>query len=404
LPPVLHLDAARLGLMSPSAQRHQQAFARLAGDPRSALYWREFLGEGWEAWPDELRDEFPDLQGWRGTPHLGRRVQRLLEASSKTRVELASRSGVLFSLAASRLATRTKRILVVDTLWLPYRRRLRQACRRHGADLLVCRLRDLLGRLGCAQDAIVEHVVKTARTRRTGGIVLPVVDHLGVMLPIEQITRRLRSEGVALSVIVDASQAVGHVPMVLRGGWCDTLVAGAHKWLGGGNPLGFSVTEPALIEQGASESAPTDPLYRFTEELAGRRCQRWGETAGTAALLTAAGALQDGNARDVESSLPTRMETKRTVAEMLRRSGWSSHAASEGSRTGVLVARPGRRSPSVDVGVLLRRHGIVASTTQHGAIRFSMPARPLTGGEAKRLAEFFGALRSERQNRLTACR
>lgn len=402
LPQVLHLDAARLGLMSPSAQRHQQAFARLAGDPRSALYWRDLLEGGWQAWPVELRDEYRELQGWQGTPHLRRRFRRLLEASSKTRVEVASRSGVLFSLAASRLAKRTQRILVADTLWPPYRKRLRDACRRQGADLAVCKLRDLLARLGCAQDAIVEHVAREAITRRIEGIVLPVVDHLGVMLPVKQITRRLRGEGVPLSVLVDASQAVGHVPMVLRGGWCDALVAGAHKWLGGGFPLGFSVTEPSLIDPCGESTAPSDPLFCFAEELAGRRQQRWGETAAVVSLLTAAGALRDCGARDVEARLTTRLETKRTIAEMIRESGWSSLSASEGSRTGVLVARPSARTRAAEVESSLRCYGVAATRTRGGALRLSMPATPLTRSESTRFDKFLRSFRGELRTPSTA--
>ena len=389
--------------MSPSAQRHQQAFARLAGDPRSALYWGEFLEGGWQAWPDELREEYPELQFWGGTLHLRGRAQRLLEASSETRVELASRSGVLFSLAASRLAKRAKRILVTDALWPPYRKRLRVACRRHGADLVVCRLRDLLVRLGCAHDAIVEHVVRTARTRRIEGVVLPIVDHLGVSLPVKDITRRIRGEAVSLSVLVDASQAVGHVPMVLRGGWCDALVAGAHKWLGGGNPLGFSITEPNLIDPNGQDSAPSDPLYRFTEELAGRVRQPWGETAGIATLLTADGALEDHGARVVKTNLLNRLKTKRLVAVMLKKAGWSSYAASEGSRSGVLVAKPFGRLKDGRFGALLREHGIVASTTRRGALRFSMPATSLTGTESNRLAGFLESFRGKAESRPTPC-
>ena len=378
--------------MSPSAQRHQQAFARLAGDPRSALYLREFLSGGWGSWPDELRHDYDELEGWRGLDTLKSGLQKLFDASSKTRVEVASRSGMLFSLAARRLTRRCKRLLVADTLWPPYRDRLRVACRRRGSEAVVCPLRETLRRVGCSHDAIVDLFASEVRTRRCEGLVLPLVDHRGVLLPVKDITRHLRSEGRPVSVLLDASQAVGHVPLVLRGGWCDALVAGTHKWLGGGNPLGFSITEPSLAEQLGSEPPITDPLWRFAEELAGKTSPRWGETAGVLALLTAAGALADSGAGVIKRQLPSRLAAKRDVARLARREGWSCSAASEGSRTGVLVASPPVNATRQRIEACLRDHGVVATVTNGKAVRFSFPASGLASDRIGRVERILRSL------------
>ena len=46
VPTQLYLDTARLGLMSPSAQRLQIDFIRFAGGEGASLYWDQFLRGG----------------------------------------------------------------------------------------------------------------------------------------------------------------------------------------------------------------------------------------------------------------------------------------------------------------------------------------------------------------------
>ena len=46
MPARLYLDTARLGRMSPRAQRAQIDFVRLAGEEGCTLYWERFLRDG----------------------------------------------------------------------------------------------------------------------------------------------------------------------------------------------------------------------------------------------------------------------------------------------------------------------------------------------------------------------
>ena len=294
---------------------------------------------------------------------------------------------MLFSLSARRLARRCQRILLGDTLWPPYRRRLLAACREEQTPVVVCSLRDLVRRVGCADEAITHAVTTLASQEQCDGLALPLVDHFGTRLPVKRITRKLRGEGVPLRVLLDASQAVGHVPLVLRGGWCDALVAGTHKWLGAGQPLGFAITEPSLVGQGGNLSRTVDdPLRRFTDELCGGASSSWGETAGILPLLTAAGAVADCSAGDVRDRVTARIDAKLRLAAKLREHGWGVRAETEGSATGMLVAKsPSGRRGADCLRRGLRRHRIVATVYPRSVVRFSMPSRGLTTPDHHRI-------------------
>ena len=70
MPKLLYLDKARLGQMSPGARRASFDFSRFASEFGCSLYLSDFLKEGFEAWPGELREQFQNLSGWQGVAAL----------------------------------------------------------------------------------------------------------------------------------------------------------------------------------------------------------------------------------------------------------------------------------------------------------------------------------------------
>lgn len=50
--------------MSPSAQRAQLDFVRLAAEEPSSLYFEQFLRDGCTAWPSSYQSRFPGLATW----------------------------------------------------------------------------------------------------------------------------------------------------------------------------------------------------------------------------------------------------------------------------------------------------------------------------------------------------
>ena len=76
----LYLDTARMGQMSPGAQRAQIDFIRLAGEEAGSLHFDEFLRNGFPAWPPSLQDRYPALQSWGGIGTLKKDLKQLAGA------------------------------------------------------------------------------------------------------------------------------------------------------------------------------------------------------------------------------------------------------------------------------------------------------------------------------------
>ena len=64
MPKRLYLDTARLGLMTPRAQRAQLDFIRLAATEGGSMYFDRFLGRGFLAWPSRLQARYCGLRDW----------------------------------------------------------------------------------------------------------------------------------------------------------------------------------------------------------------------------------------------------------------------------------------------------------------------------------------------------
>lgn len=389
----LYLDTARLGLMSPTAQRLHNSFARFAGDPHGLLYFRDFLSHGNEGCPSACPTKLLGLDAWRGLSGLTRSIRILTGAPSRAEVLFASRSATLMSLAAQRLASVCQRILTVDLLWPPYRRILSEACRLARVPTVVCPVRtaSLLKEDSC--DQLAARIREAVVHHDCDGLVLPLVDHRGVTLPVDAITRCLRDHGqVPKYVVVDGSQALGHVPINLQTLGCHFFVGGAHKWVGGYHPLGIGVTaEPSPT--GIASLAAADPLLRLTHEAIGTVSARHGETAAILPLLTAAGAIADLDGAPVERSLRVRRANRKRLSEFMKTAGWRPVRA-HAERHGILLARPpstGRLlGDRIDCQPFVER-GVAVTAYANGLVRFSLPRVPFTGQDMNQLSAALGA-------------
>lgn len=388
----LYLDTARLGLMSPSAQQLQIAFARFASDPQGLLYFREFLSHGSEGGPCSRRIKLLGLDAWRGLGGLTRSIRVLTGAPSGSEVLFASRSATLMRLAAQRLVSACQRVLTVDLLWPPYRRILNEACRQARVTTVVCPVRtaSLLNEDSC--DQLAARVCEAVVHHECDGLVLPLIDHRGVTLPVEAITRCLRDHGqVPRYVVVDGSQALGHVPINLQTLGCDFLVGGAHKWVGGYHPLGIGVTaEPSRL--GNARLIEIDPLLRLTQEATGTVSTRHGETAAILPLLTAAGAIADFDGTPIEQRLTIRQANRKRLSGLLEMAGWRL-VRPLAEPHGILLARPpktGRQlGARTDCQPFVER-GVVVTAYANGLVRFSLPILPFTGQDVNLLSAALG--------------
>lgn len=390
----LYLDTARLGLMSPSAQQLQNSFARLAGDPHGLLYFSDFLALGMEGCPADWRQRFQGLAAWRGLEGLTRSVRRLTRAPQDSDVLFASRSATLMEIATQRLASVCQRVLTVDLLWPPYRRTLAKRCRQTGVEMVVCPLRSVSLFDEEPKLQLADRICEAVEHNRCDGLVLPLIDHRGVTLPLDVIMRRLRSRGTSPKyVVVDASQALGQVPIELNSFGCHFLVAGAHKWVGGYHPLGVGVSVESMRHE-IARMVKNDPLLRLTQEAIGMVTARHGETAAILPLLSAAAAIADLTHESVEQRLSVRQVNRRHLSTLLEYSGWHPVRRTT-ERHGMLLARPPasrRYGNPQSVCRSFGRHGISVTCYANRMVRFSLPSVPFSESQESLL---FAALSVE---------
>lgn len=388
----IYLDTARLGLMSPTAQRMHAGFARLAGDPDGLLYFADFLHRGFVAWPEAMRQRHPELSAWRGIGGLADSVRSLVCDSQGRDVLFASRSASLFQLAAQHLASRSECIATVDLLWPPYRKLLARVCRRDGVRLSITRMRHLVYGRRASPLWIAEVVSSTALRARATGLVLPALTHRGLRFPVESTVERLKEASDRLMTVVDASQAIGHTPLQSIAPWSDFLIAGAHKWLGSGQPLGIGVAKGRswreTIGRQLTDGSLNDPLMRLFAELSGDIAARHGETALWSPLLVAQGALDDVSAADQRCGLAARLFNRRRLVRILTDRGWRVLGTPEVTRCGIILARPPVSESGAAIesfAEILRRGRVCATTYRDGVVRFSMPDRCLESADLRAL-------------------
>ncbi len=371
----LYLDTARLGLISPSAQRIQIQFARLASDPQGLLYFGEFLSSGLLGGSLSSWQAVDPHQHWNGVQGLQKSLRYLVNAPGEAEVLLASRSATVMHIAAQQLAKHCDRVLTADLLWPPYRRILVDAFRRTSKSIRICSLRHAVIQLEASRSILTATICQAFDKHQCDGLLLPLIDHHGVTLPIADVVSTLRVRGHSLrQVVIDASQSLGHIPVDIPSIGCDLLIGGTHKWLGGYQPLGIGIS---LGHTGLNYShlASLDPLLRLTQEQIGGCRSRHGETSAVLPLLTAAGALADSPPDIIKRRLEIRRANRREFTKLLTQSAWRTVRVAQEDH-GIVLSRPPRCLRSHDEQSLrnaLAMRGIAATVYPNGLVRFSMP-------------------------------
>ena len=400
MPNCLYLDNARLGLMSPSAQRMEHAFVRLASEGSLTLYFREWLDGGARAMPDYLQRRFSGLSAWQGIKGLKRDLKRVAGAESDSHVLVASRSAQLMKLAARLLFERCRNVLTTDLSWPTYHRILETEARRAGRRVTRVALRRLL--LGRRIDCdTTTHVLNVAFARHEcDGLFLPAVDNLGVRLPIRQIVAAVGRRHEIRFTVVDGAQALGHIPLQLADNTCDMFLAGVHKWLCAYHPMGIayygnarSATRIGVsLRHHLGNGHIDDPLLRLTEQLESGQTTGYGETVGLLPLATAQGALCDALKKDNRpgATIDVRLANADRLASLARKFGWRAVRPADTMRTGICLLRsPGGRSTRITPETMharFRKAGVAVTTYPGGLVRFSMPPTAWTGSETGHLS------------------
>jgi selenocysteine lyase/cysteine desulfurase len=389
LPTTLYLDTARLGRISSSAQQTHLEFVRLAAEEPSSLYFEEFLCSGYSAWPDSYRDRFPALSSWPGIDGLKTRLKQLAGGHVSSQVMIASRSAELMTLAARVLCKTCRSILTTDFNWPTYQLILQHEARRSGNPIQVAQLRASVLRNRMPPDELVARIVREFVSHNCDGLFLPAVDNWGIRLPITEIVTAIRRQAPLRFVVVDAAQAVAHVPIDDCLSVADFTIAGCHKWLRGYFPLGIAFfgqpNSGTLIADMAGsmlgKGELDDGLLRFCTQLTAADLDGYSETVNLGPLFSCCGALEDALKTNGGSS--SGLAEQRTNAELVchtaRHSHWRPLAPQDAFRTGILLLehRPstGRIIDSEAVRRYFQDHRILATGYEGGLVRLSMPKR-----------------------------
>ena len=395
---LLYLDTARLGLMSPSAQRAQRDYMRLTGEEGGSPYFMRFLREGLAACPAGMERRYPGLAAWAGVGELKSSLRRLAGHRTDLPVLLANRSAQLMRLAARLLFHPCRRVLVTDLGWPAYHDILREEASRAGRAVVSVPLRDDALRGALDADEAVARVAAVFARERCDGLCLTAVSNLGVQLPAERITRALEQRHRVRFVVVDGAQDFCHLPGRLAAEYCDLYLTGCHKWLSAHLPLGVAfygrrgsrgvidTLTSLLVRSGDLD----DPLLRFTAQLEFDRLDGVTETVNLLPLFTARGAATDAAAGPWQG----RVGNLTACEQVARSAGWRPLLPEPSLRSGILLLEPDRtRPPSSSADATrdrLREAGVVATTYDGGRVRLSMPSAPLTPPS---LALLHGALR-----------
>ena len=249
--------------------------------------------------------------------------------------------------------------------------------------MVVCSLRNAALVDESSPQDLATRICESYVRSNCDSLVLPLIDNRGISLPVGEIVDRLRLAGrTPRQVVVDASQAIGHIPINLASLKCDFLICGAHKWVGGYHPLGIGVLAGSG-EAIAQRALRSDPILRLTHEANGSLAIRHGETAAILPLLTAAGAISDFNHFTVEQRLANRVANRRRLVSLLLETNWYPIRV-DAQPHGIVLARP----PATRMhrrGVMQTRQfrpsGIALTCYENGLVRFSLPDQRFTQAE-----------------------
>jgi selenocysteine lyase/cysteine desulfurase len=401
MPKLLYLDTARLGQMSPRARRASVDFARFASEFGGSLYLGDFLRYGVNSWPDGIRHTFLGLADWHGIGLLKANLRKLTQARPESDVLLTARSATLMKFASQLLYGPCRNILITDLTWPVYERILRREQQTSACRITKVPLRRVIFSKQISAATLVERIARAFTKNQCDGLFLPLIDNLGVQLPLARIVERICSENELRFVVVDGAQAIHHAPLALSADYCDFLLAGCHKWLQAFTPMGVgffghprscnyvrdSLTR--LMNQGRID----DPLLSFSDELQSGRPSRFGETVAVSPMIAGNAAAVDATTELADSHAEAIAENRSTIMSAASDHGWKLWSPGGEFSTRILLLQ----SPHLDDCNLrpedLRRRlhskGVVATAYRNGFLRISTPTNPLEEDSAGLLHSAF---------------
>ena len=401
MPTSLYLDTARFGRTRRYAWYAQQHFLRLCAEEGAPPTSWSCFADGYTGWSEALRRRYRGLADWPGVTGLKEAVRRLAGAPGGSEVLVSQRSAVLMRLAARAVSLRCRRVLHTDLEWPGYRELLQAEQARGGGEVVCVPVRAALLDDKITVVELVDLVAHHYWTRGCDGLFLSAISFEGIRFPVAELLRLLIARQAPRLVVIDGAQALGHAPFDLAG--CDIYLAGCHKWLQSGHPLGLAVLprrcSRSLIEEvGAglrAEGPYDDPLLAFTRQLERDDGEPFGETVGLVGLFGAAAAIADvlAEREGLEERFQFRLSSGRALADLAAWCGWQPIEPAIPFRSAIRLLRPGsaglRAAPPEPLRAMFQRRGIAVTTYAGGVVRMSAGWTPWVHEQIEQLSNAF---------------
>jgi hypothetical protein len=397
MPAELYLDTARFGLATASARRAQLDYVRLCAAEGGSGDVDELLRWGSDAWPRRLRRRYGGLSSWQGVTRLKQSLRALAGAPPNAEVLLANRSAQLMKLAARSLFLRCQKVLHTDLEWPGYLAILEAERRRTLREVLCVPVRGAVFRENVPARDLAEWVAAHYRRQNCDGLFLSAVTYEGVRLPVSEILGALSNGAAPRFVVIDGAQALGHVPPPLDRS--DLYLAGCHKWLRAGHPLGIAfaplrgsrgflrTTRDEMVQSGNLD----DPLLSFTEGIEDGSPDSFTETVDVAPLFACAATVCDPSAdhHSPQKIHEVRVANAEVLADVARPEAWQPLVLERPLRSGIVLLEA--QDPAVrgaapeEVRAAFQRRGVALTTYGDGLLRLSLPGRSWQGPDLDRL-------------------
>ncbi|NLX97810.1 MAG: aminotransferase class V-fold PLP-dependent enzyme [Rhodopirellula sp.] len=399
----LYLDTARLGRMCPEAQAADRDFACLASEEGCTLYFEQFLRWGYTALPHSLGRRYPGLSFWAGVTAFKNDLKTVLCLPRKRHLLVANRSAQLVRLAARVLCSRCENVMVTDMEWPAYMNALTVECQRKGRLLTTVPIREAILRDRIEQVEVIDRLLGYYRRHDCDGLFLSAVTFQGVQLPVRQLVQTLGDRDKPRFVVLDAAQALNHIPLGLGEEYCDLVLAGCHKWLRAYQTLGlaFCCRRPAerLIAEAYTDMRKRgeldDPLLAFTNQLETETTDCYSETVNLAPMFTAAAAVRRmlGSSRAKRDELLAQMANADRLVDMASQAGWQPTRPALPMQSGILLLDPRRQDTRIAPANVIRERflafGVALTVYDGGTVRASLPDRAFGGAELDLLQTAF---------------
>lgn len=397
--PLLYLDTARFGLMAPRVKHAIDSLNRFASTEGLSGHFDDLIFRGFKAWPASLRHRYSGLADWEGIPELKASLQKRVGFSSDRPVFLAMRSTNLMKIAARLLFQRCRNVLVTDLEWPGYVGILKQESHRARGHVLEVRVQTPVLQGDVSAEDLCRIVANKYRSQRADGLFLSVVSHHGVCLPVAAIMRELEDgPRPPKFIVLDDTQAIGHIPHEFELGNCDLLLAGCHKWMRSHHPLAFAVSirrrSHELIRLEMQNMAGTwdadDPLLSFSmqSEAGNKNC--FSETLDLTGVFCGRAAVAQNTAETEANQFIALTENRHVLEEVAEGTAWQPLLPHPSLRSGIMLFQAKdsktKKLPPAAVRAKFLARGVALSSYDNGLVRVSLPQTQLSPADRDRFS------------------